>query len=255
MGYIRLAVAISEETALATLGKQTVTEKVVEWNGLIPRSKEIKKAGRIILDEKQVRCSRNEVILALSPMLTEKGLSLLPWEENNKGPSRLFERIRFFVNRKNNAVNNNSAFWSDESLLKETSEWLGPFIWNGAEKGREIIDADGLYNALTNRLGFKEKQEMDKLVPEYFTMPSGRKRLIDYSSGEPVLQIRLQDAFGITGNCSVMGVPYVFHLLSPAGRPVQITRDLIGFWKGSYADVRKDMRGRYPKHHWPEKPV
>jgi ATP-dependent helicase HrpB len=95
---------------------------------------------------------------------------------------------------------------------------------------------------------------MDKQVPDHFVTPSGRKRPVDYSSGEPVIRIRLQDAFGITGECQMLGKPVVFHLLSPADRPVQITCDLDGFWVGSYADVRKDMKGRYPKHHWPESP-
>jgi len=96
---------------------------------------------------------------------------------------------------------------------------------------------------------------MDTQVPDQYSLPSGRKRLIDYSSGEPVIRLRLQDAFGINGAQMVMGHSIVFHLLSPADRPIQITRDLNGFWTGSYAAVRKEMRGRYPKHHWPENPL
>jgi len=192
----------------------------------------------------------------LPKMLAEKGLSVLPWNENGGTPRRLLERIRFYVNqniRKSKKVSGTT--WDDESLIKDSSEWLGLFVWNGSEFGKgEIIDAGGLCNALSNRLGYSEKTDMDNSVPENFTLPSGRNRLIDYSSGEPVLRVRLQDAFRITGKCSAMGVPFIFHLLSPADRPVQITRDLKGFWAGSYADVRKDMKGRYPKHFWPEKP-
>ncbi|MCL2127261.1 MAG: ATP-dependent helicase, partial [Treponema sp.] len=99
-----------------------------------------------------------------------------------------------------------------------------------------------------------KKREMDKEVPEQYVLPSGRKRDIDYGSGTPVIRLRLQDAFGIKGRTEIRGIPAVFHLLSPAGRPVQITSDLDGFWAGSYAEVRKEMRGRYPKHQWPENP-
>ena len=253
MGFIRLAVPVSEETALAALAKQTVIEKTVEWNGLVPGLFETKKAGRIILNEKRKNCSREDVVRALPAMLKERGLGVLPWEENNNSSLRLLERIRFFVNHNNTEVNSEENLWKDEFIIQDSTEWLGSFVWNGAEKGREIINAENLYNALACRLGFKEKREMDTIAPDVFTLPSGRKKQIDYSSGEPVLRIRLQDAFGITGKCQIMGVPVVFHLLSPADRPVQITNDLEGFWSGSYADVRKDMKGRYPKHFWPEK--
>jgi ATP-dependent helicase HrpB len=117
------------------------------------------------------------------------------------------------------------------------------------------IDGEGLAEALTARLGWKAKQDLNTGVPESFTLPKGRKRTIDYRSGEPVLSLRLQDAFGIAEGLRVMDVPAVFTLLSPAGRPIQTTGDLRGFWTGSYAEVRKEMRGRYPKHHWPENPL
>jgi len=91
-------------------------------------------------------------------------------------------------------------------------------------------------------------------LPELFTLPNGRKKPIHYDSGNPVISVRLQDCFGISVHPRIMGLPLVFHLLSPADRPVQITSDISGFWSGSYAEVRKDMKGRYPKHFWPENP-
>jgi ATP-dependent helicase HrpB len=92
---------------------------------------------------------------------------------------------------------------------------------------------------------------MAALVPAAYTLPNGKQRPLVYDSGEPLLRVRLQDSFGISGTPCVMGVPIVFCLLSPADRPLQTTRDLPGFWKGSYAEIRKEMRGRYPKHQWP----
>jgi ATP-dependent helicase HrpB len=162
----------------------------------------------------------------------------------------------------NTADNSNPAavstvkLWIDEDLINEAAEWLGPVVWDGAESGSgPVINSKGLTEALAARLGWEKKNELDRLVPEFFNLPKGRRRIIDYSSGEPVLRIRLQDAFGISSAVEILSVPVVFHLLSPADRPIQVTRDLAGFWKGSYTEVRKEMRGRYPKHKWPENPV
>jgi len=261
IGFIRLAVSVSEKTALSVLEKITVNENTVHWKGLVPNLITIKKAGRIILDEKKGKCPKDLLAESLPVMLSEKGLSILPWNDNNSLSQRLLERIRFYikhkfndVNQAENSVNSNFSNWDDESLIKSSNNWLAEFIWSGSDSRNEIIDGNGLYNALVNRLGYKEKQNMDKLVPEFYTLPSGKKKNIDYSSGEPVLQIRIQEAFGISGKNEIHGNPIIFHLLSPAGRPVQITKDLDGFWSGSYADVRKDMKGRYPKHNWPENP-
>jgi ATP-dependent helicase HrpB len=249
-GFIRLALALSDEYARAALERQAAIEKTIEWNKLRPRLVESKKAGRLLLAEHQRPCRRGEAIPLLPALLKEQGLSLLPWEEAKSAPRRLLERMRFFVNRSNLPGNQKAAI-DDETLIASADSWLGPYIWGGADTGKgDIIDAEGLCNALIGLLGWDAKREMDKLAPDQFELPSGRKCPIGYDSGEPSIRIRLQDAFGISGGCAVMGVPVVFHLLSPANRPIQITRDLPGFWSGSYAEVRKEMRGRYPKHQW-----
>ncbi|MCL2190836.1 MAG: ATP-dependent helicase HrpB [Treponema sp.] len=244
-GRIRLAVPLDGETALAALAKRIRVEKTVEWDGLVPRLVEMKTAGRIPLGESRRRCRRDELLPFIPAMLRERGLSALPWDENRGAPRRLLERIRFYVRP--------GGGWDDESLADGL--WLGPYVWGGKDAGKGgIIDAESLRDALAARLGWREKTRMDELVPEGFALPSGRKRPLDYSSGEPVVRLRLQDAFGVSGPRAVMGIPIVFHLLSPADRPVQITRDLDGFWTGSYPEVRKEMRGRYPRHNWPENP-
>ena len=249
-GYIRLAVPLSRETALATLEKRVSVERAVEWNGLVPRLVETKKAGRILLWEKRRPCRRSELVPFLPAMLAAQGISALPWDENRAAPRKVLERIRFYAASKGEASN-----WNDESLVDEASQWLGPYVWGGSDTGKAgIIDAANLCDALAARLGWEEKRKLDKLVPDSFALPSGRKRPVEYGSGEPVVRLRLQDAFGISGQCRAMGLPIVFHLLSPADRPVQITRDLDGFWTGSYPEVRKEMRGRYPRHKWPENP-
>ncbi|GHT67004.1 ATP-dependent helicase HrpB [Spirochaetia bacterium] len=255
MGFIRLAAPISEKAAVEILKNQITVESRIEWKGLVPRSIVVKQAGRIPLGEEKRRSLREEIVPCLSELLNREGIGILPWDEADGQPQRLLERIRFFVN--SNTVDVRTVIlWTDEALINDAAEWLGPFVWEGAHSGGgPVMSGKGLADALAARLGWDAKNALDHLVPEYFKHPRGRPRLIDYSSGEPVLRIRLQDAFGITSSCEILSIPVVFHLLSPADRPIQVTRDLPGFWKGSYAEVRKEMRGRYPKHHWPEFPA
>ena len=250
VGRIGLAVPVDAETALGALGRKISTEKTVEWNGLVPRLVETRKAGRIPLGQNRRPCRRSELVPFLPAMLRDQGLSALPWDGNRGAPQRLLDRIRFLVASKGGA-----ADWSDESLVDTADQWLGPYVWGGSDTQRgDILAADSLCDALAARLGWGETRGMAGLVPESLALPTGRKRPIDYGSGEPVVRLRLQDAFGISGPRAILGAPIVFHLLSPADRPVQITRDLDGFWTGSYPQVRKEMRGRYPRHNWPENP-
>ena len=107
-------------------------------------------------------------------------------------------------------------------------------------------------------LDWKQRAQLDELAPTHLVVPSGSRIPIDYGDPEaPVLAVRLQEMFGCTETPRIAGgrVPLTIHLLSPAHRPVQVTRDLAGFWRTTYFDVRKDLRGLYPKHHWPEDPL
>ena len=100
-------------------------------------------------------------------------------------------------------------------------------------------------------------RELENLVPSYITVPSGSRVLVNYDGDEPTAQVRLQECFGLMSSPKVASgrIPVVITLLSPANRPIQVTKDLAGFWAGAYQMVRKDMRGRYPKHNWPEDPL
>ena len=112
-----------------------------------------------------------------------------------------------------------------------------------------------LLDLLRSRLDYAQQQQLESLMPEQVEVPSGRRVPLDYTaSGGPVLAVKLQEMFGATATPTVAGVPVVVHLLSPAGRPLQVTTDLPAFWDGAYAQVRAEMRGRYPKHPWPEDP-
>jgi ATP-dependent helicase HrpB len=256
LGRIRLAAPLPEEAALSLLKPQTVTTESVGWKGLVPRSVVTKQALRIPLGEERRRSSREEIAAALPDLLRARGIGVLPWDEERGRSRRLLERIRFFVSRaavkeNSDTVHENAALlWDDETLMRDADQWLGPFV---QDDGGPAVSGRSLEEALTERLGWKTKKEMDRLVPEHIGRAGGRRHAVDYSSGEPVARIRLQDALGIT-ETAILSSPIVFHLLSPADRPIQVTRDLKGFWKGSYAEVRKEMRGRYPKHFWPEFP-
>ena len=109
--------------------------------------------------------------------------------------------------------------------------------------------------ALRARLNWDQQQILDAAAPAHFETPLGRRVPIDYSGAQPAIALRLQELFGVTRHPMVAGQPVQLTLLSPGQRPVQVTTDLPGFWASSYADVRKDMRGQYPKHPWPEDPT
>jgi ATP-dependent helicase HrpB len=118
--------------------------------------------------------------------------------------------------------------------------------------GRLLAALHGLLNGARPRM---PRGELDAAVPREIILPTGAARRIDYSGGSPAVEARIQEVFGLSDSPRVCGVPLAFRLLSPARRPIQVTADLAGFWKGSYAEVRKEMRGRYPKHDWPEDPA
>ncbi len=145
---------------------------------------------------------------------------------------------------------------SDDALLATLDDWLAPLLV-GASRRKDLRTVE-LPKVLRRMLGHERATEIDRLAPTTWTTPSGRRAPIDYSpDAGPSVRLRVQDVFGVTTHPTVAAgrVPVVLQLLSPADRPVQVTADLPGFWAGSYAAVRKEMAGRYPKHPWPEDPA
>ena len=154
------------------------------------------------------------------------------------------------------------AHWSgldsltDEALLASLDEWLAPIV--AGKRRLSDIDEGAMLNALKSRLGWDGQQALDRLAPAHFTSPAGTTHAIDYGApAGPTVELRVQALFGLATH-PVVGsarTPLVLSLTSPAGRPIQTTRDLPGFWSGSWRDVAKEMRGAYPKHHWPDDPA
>jgi ATP-dependent helicase HrpB len=152
-----------------------------------------------------------------------------------------------------------SAGWpasDDESLLAQLEQWLAP--WLGGITRRDHLVRIALIDALRARLSSTQLRSLESLAPRDLVVPTGTHARIDYvDDNAPCVSVRLQEVFGLSETPRVGGgaVAITFKLLSPAQRPLQITRDLAGFWRSSYAEVRKQMRGRYPRHAWPENPL
>jgi ATP-dependent helicase HrpB len=144
---------------------------------------------------------------------------------------------------------------TEEALLADAGDWLLPHL--ATRRTEAELRALDLTEPLLSRLGWDRQAAMDRLAPAQFTTPLGRRIPIDYEGDHPAIEVRLQEMFGLTDH-PVVGqkrLPLRVTLLSPAQRPIQVTLDLPRFWATSYADVRKDMRGQYPRHPWPEDPT
>jgi ATP-dependent helicase HrpB len=145
---------------------------------------------------------------------------------------------------------------SDGALAQSAAEWLAPFLTDKTALAQ--IGADDLAAALDALLPWTLRKRLEAEAPTHFTAPTGSAVPIDYEAEQgPTVSIRVQELFGLAAHPTIAGgrVPLVIELLSPAHRPVQVTRDLPGFWRGSYADVKTEMRGRYPRHPWPDDPL
>ena len=143
-----------------------------------------------------------------------------------------------------------------DALREAMSDWLLPHLVG--LRRRSDIEQLNLAAILQARLSFEQRRALDRLAPTHVVVPTGSNLPIDYSDpASPVLAVRLQEMFGQTDTPRIAEerVPLTLHLLSPAGRPMQITRDLAGFWRSSYFEVRRELRGRYPKHEWPDDPL
>jgi ATP-dependent helicase HrpB len=200
-------------------------------------------------------CVREEVLNADQDAITRAllagmpDLSWLPWNQDSRS---LRDRVRFLRGL-------DPDMWpdlGDEALRLTVQDWLKPFV-QGARSRADLAKAP-LTQALKNLVSWNRLAELDRLAPEHMAVPSGAARRIDYSpESGPILPVKLQEMFGCATTPTLANNrhPLVLHLLSPAGRPLQVTRDLESFWKNGYPLVRAEMRGRYPKHPWPEDPT
>ncbi|PKG38085.1 ATP-dependent helicase HrpB [Psychromonas sp. Urea-02u-13] len=211
--------------------------------------------GKLTIKKQPIaNVSKKQKSDALIVGIKKSGLSVLTWSDENQ---QLLSRLRYaYVNYQQSKVRNEFPCFSAQTLLADLDDWLAPYL-NGISKPDQLKQLD-LKGALLARLGWSAQQQFEKDFPTHKTVPTGSKIKISYREDEsPVLSVRLQELFGQQATpCIFEGrIKLQLALLSPARRPLQLTQDLTTFWQGAYSDVKKEMRGRYPKHYWPDDPL
>jgi ATP-dependent helicase HrpB len=251
-GRIYSACAIDAAEALAALESRATETMEAEWQGLELKLTKSRRVGAIVLGTgPAVKASRGELAFLLASRIASEGLGILPWGE---GAAEALARLRYFADASSSSAAHglDAASLSETALAARAAEWLGPCI---STEGGPLMDGPSLRRAVLALAPRSLKPEMDRVVPERIELPSGSTRRISYRGpGGPSVEARVQEFFGLSEHPRVRGVPLVLRLLDPGGKPLQVTSDLPGFWRGSWAQARKELRGRYPRHEWPEDP-
>jgi ATP-dependent helicase HrpB len=236
---IRAAARLDEARAREVVG---VTEEVVASvvEGRV-RGRKVARLGAIELGSTPVQVPVEEAAEALAATVAREGPGMFRFSE---AAQNLRERLAYLHQQLGEP-------WPDVEAA-DPALWLGPEL-AAVARGTSISRVD-MYPALQRLLPWPEAARLDELAPERLQVPSGNRHRLDYSEGRPVVRVKLQECFGLAESPGLAGMPVLFHLLSPAGRPLAVTDDLASFWSGPYAQVRAEMRGRYPKHPWPEDP-
>jgi len=248
---IFLAAPLEPGEIEAHFGRQIEREDSVAWDdaaGAV-RARRRERLGAIILRESHIPDADPELVrAALLDGIRARGLESLPW---GKAARQLRERLVFL-----GAADPEWPDATDAGLLEALDEWLCPHL-HGLTSLAEVQRID-LVAVLEGMLGWEQRRRLDAMAPTHVEVPSGSRIPVDYADpAAPVLAVRLQEVFGWTETPRIAGgrVPLTLHLLSPAHRPVQVTRDLASFWRTTYFDVKKDLKGRYPRHYWPDDPL
>lgn len=246
---IRMAAVIAEEDLRHIAGGQISKERNVRFDAGGLSVVEEERFHSLVLSQRPLPLSEIDDAAVSHALFTHFLES-----RDQGGELRLPEQVSAFANRVEFSRRSGEDLpdCSSSHLFETAEEWLLPFF-AGLKRPGEIADAIVL-EALRQRLSREQLSRLDTLAPERLRVPSGSEIAVDYSAPEPVLAVKLQELFGLAETPCIAGQPLTLHLLSPAGRPVQITRDLRNFWNTTYIDVRKELRGRYPRHPWPEDP-
>ena len=257
---IRKAMPIAEVELLDIFASHIQTRNHIEWNdkGQLEAEKR-EYLGALLISKKKLSSLSNEQWQdAWRNYFIDNGIKSLPWtEEHQQLIARLQLAFEYHSKQSDTTMSYRTPWldFSEEALLADIETWLMPLLSQcRSQKSLNKID---LKQALMNRLGWDKVSDFEALVPEKIQVPSGSHYQIDYAQSPPVLAVKLQEMFGYQGKPSICNgqIDLMLHLLSPARRPLQITQDLPHFWASSYFEVRKDMRGKYPRHPWPENPL
>ncbi|MFO8006048.1 ATP-dependent helicase HrpB [Thioalkalivibrio sp.] len=249
---IHLAAPLERESLARAFPDLVEIRDRLEWDddaGAVVAQRE-QRLGALVLDRSPMPEMAPEAMSGiLLDGIARHGLDCLPWTPESL---RLRQRMAF-------ARELEGTDWpdvDDAALLATLDEWLRPWL-SGMSRLHHLRGLD-LAAALRARIDWRAQQRLDELAPTHVAVPSGSRIALDYSDPKaPILAVRIQEVFGWsdTPRIGAGRVPLTLHLLSPARRPMQVTRDLTGFWSRTYAEVKKDLKGRYPKHHWPDDPL
>ena len=252
---ITMATALNPELLEGPLANLTSTKDVMEWdrqsNRFIAERHEL--IGQLIVSKQKIDQPSSEIkIPALLNFVRQQGLTLLPWNDELR---QWQARVQLVYMTVKDEAENPWPDVSDSGLLQQLDGWLTPYL----TEITRLSDFQQLplKEILESLLPWPLQQRLEELAPRALTVPSGSRITIDYLQTPPVLAVKLQEMFGCeeTPRIARGKVALMVHLLSPARRPLQITQDLAGFWRGSYNEVKKEMKGRYPKHPWPDDPL
>ncbi|MCS7460605.1 ATP-dependent helicase HrpB, partial [Paenibacillus doosanensis] len=233
------------------MGALIEEQETVAWDpsSQAVRARRTLRLGALVLKETPLaQPSPERTVAALLQGIAAEGLSLLTW---TRAARQLRQRIRFM-----HRVDPSWPDASDEALLSALEQWLAPHLYG--LKSRSELERLHLADILEAWLSWEQRRELDAYAPTHIVVPSGSRIPVDYSDpAAPLLAVRLQEMFGLTDTPRIGRgrVPLTLHLLSPAQRPVQVTQDLASFWSHAYFEVKKDLKGRYPKHYWPDDPL
>jgi len=249
---LRSGLVIDEAQLRADFADQLRIDDAATWD---PRSEAVRTVARtclgaLVLDERPTRPAPEVMVAGVLAGIAQLGIDALPWTPELRQWQARILCLRDWQ------PGDDWPDVSDPALLATVAHWLAPFL--GGISRRSQFDRIPLGDALSARLDYSRQQALDRLAPTHLTAPSGHRHRVHYAAGAtPVLEVKLQEMFGARDTPRLCNgqVAVVLHLLSPARRPVAVTQDLSGFWQAGYHDVRKDLRGRYPRHPWPEDPA
>ena len=255
-GRILLAAPITQTEIEAHFADQieSADEISFERGAMALRARRKKTLHAITLSEAPLALEPSEkTAKVFADGLIAVGLDQLPWSKPIK---QWRDRVMFLRAAESSDSENPWPDLSDDALVAQRETWLVPALLD--KTSLKAFSAGDLSDALQALLPWSLRARLDREAPTHFEAPTGTQLAIDYEAEQgPTIAVRLQELFGLTSHPSIArgAIPLVLELLSPAHRPVQVTRDLPGFWRGSYAAVRSDLRGRYPRHPWPEDPA
>jgi ATP-dependent helicase HrpB len=250
---IFLAAPLTREDITTQFARNLHEDTTVSWNthdrAVVGRRTVF--LGAVTITEQVVTPTGDQLSECMLAGIEDMGVAALPWTD-----AALSLRNRSEWLRTHNLVPNDWPELSDAHLLRTLGEWLGPWL-EGRSRATELAALD-IFAILSSRFTRAQRKDLERLAPATLNLPSGTRATLDYTAGDqPVLAVRLQEMFGQTDSPRIAGgrIPVLIHLLSPAGRPLAVTADLKSFWVNAYQEVRKQMRGRYPKHRWPDNPL